>query len=155
MRKRAELLSHIQITNTQNNLDEIGRKIAYKANRIGVDECFEDPSVRKCIQIDLAMIDTYDKLLQDLELYILKHAKAHDANTLYLPQTIPGVGKILALIMLYEIHDIGRFPLMQDFSSYCRLIRPEKESNKYLRSALGGQTVCQDPSAGNGQLRCL
>ena len=50
-------------------------------------------------------------------------------NTLYLLQTIPGVGKILALVMLYEIHDIGRFPMVQDFSSYCRLIRPEKESN--------------------------
>ena len=44
-------------------------------------------------------------------------------------QTIPGVAKILALVMLYEIHDIGRFPIVQDFSSYCRLIRPEKESN--------------------------
>ena len=31
--------------------------------------------------------------------------------------------------MLYEIHDIGRFPVVQNFSSYCRLIRPEKESN--------------------------
>ena len=43
-------------------------------------------------------------------------------------QTIPGVGKILALVMLYEIHDIRRFPMVQDFCSYCRLIRPEKES---------------------------
>lgn len=129
MRKRAELLSHIQNTNTQYNLKEIGRKIAYKANCVGVAERLENPSVRKSIQVDLAMIDTYDKLLQDLELYILKHAKAHDANTLYLMQTIPGVGKILALVMLYEIHDIGRFPMLQDFCSYCRLIRPEKESN--------------------------
>jgi len=58
MRKRAELLSHIHNTNTQYNLEEIGRKIAYKANRIGVAERFEDPSVRKSIQIDLAMIET-------------------------------------------------------------------------------------------------
>ncbi len=129
MRKRSELLAHIHNTNTQYNLPVISKKIAYKTNRQGIAERFEDPSVNKSIQIDLAMIDTYDKLLQDVELYILKHAKAHDANTLYLLQTIPGVGKILALVMLYEIHDIGRFPLVQDFSSYCRLILPEKESN--------------------------
>jgi transposase len=129
MRKRSELLAHIHNTNTQYNLPVIGKKIAYKTNRNGIAERFEDPSVNKSIQIDLAMIDTYDKLLQDVELYILKHAKAHDANTLYLLQTVPGVGKILALVMLYEIHDIGRFPLVQDFSSYSRLIRPEKESN--------------------------
>ena len=126
MRKRAELLSHIQNTNTQYNPDEIGKKIAYKANRIGVADRFDDPSVRKSIQIDLAMIDN-DKLLQDLELYILKHAKAHDANTVYLLQTIPGVGKILALLMLNEIHEIRRFPMVQNFFSYCRLLRPEKE----------------------------
>jgi len=128
MRKRSDLLAHIQNTNTQYNLDKIGKKIAYKSNRIGVADRFDDPSVRKSIRIDLALIDTYDKLLQDVELYILKHAKAHDANTLYLLQTIPGVGKILALLMLYEIHDICRLPRVQDFCSYCRLIRPEKES---------------------------
>jgi len=128
MRKRAELLAHIHNTNTQYNLPQIEKKIAYKANRGGVAERFEDPSASKSIQVDLAMIDTYDKLLQDLELFILKHAKAHDANTLYLLQTIAGVGKILALVILYEVHDIRRFPRPQDFSSYCRLIRPEKES---------------------------
>jgi transposase len=39
------------------------------------------------------------------------------------------VGQILALVILYEIHDIDRFPRVQDFSSYARLIRPTKESN--------------------------
>jgi len=43
--------------------------------------------------------------------------------------TVPGVGQILALVILYEIHEIGRFPRVQDFSSYARLIRPVKESN--------------------------
>src|SRR5215468_7501597 len=36
MRKRAELLAHIQNTNNQYNLPEIGKKIAYKGNRDGV-----------------------------------------------------------------------------------------------------------------------
>jgi transposase len=31
-RKRAELLTHVQNTNSQYNLPEIGKKIAYKAN---------------------------------------------------------------------------------------------------------------------------
>jgi hypothetical protein len=34
-RKRAELLAHIQHTNSQYNLPEIGKKLAYKANRGG------------------------------------------------------------------------------------------------------------------------
>lgn len=38
------------------------------------------------------------------------------------------LSQILSLVMLYEIHDINRFPRVQDFSSYDRLIKPEKES---------------------------
>ena len=128
MRKRAELLTHVQQTNSQYNLPEIGKKIAYKANRDGVAERFPDPAVQKSIEVDLALIDYYDCLLNDLELHIVKTAKAHDANTFYRLQSVPGIGKILSLVLLYEIHDITRFPRVQDFVSYCRLVKCAKES---------------------------
>jgi transposase len=128
MRKRSELLSHVQNTNSQYNLPEIGKKIAYKANRDGVAERFEEAAVQKTIAVDLGLITYYDELLQDLELYILKTAKHHDAHTLYLLQTVPGIGKILSLVLLYEIHRIERFPSVQDFASYCRLVKCSKES---------------------------
>jgi transposase len=32
------------------------------------------------------------------------------------------------MTILYEIHDIERFPRVQDFVSYARLVRPKKES---------------------------
>jgi len=128
MRKRSELLSHVQNTNSQYNLPEIGKKIAYKANREGVAERFDDAAVQKNIEVDLALITYYDELLRDLELSIIQTAKKHDANTLYLLQTVPGIGKILSLVLLYEIHDIERFPRVQDFASYCRLVKCAKES---------------------------
>jgi transposase len=128
MRKRAELLAHVQNTNSQDNLPEIGKKIAYKANRGGVAERFADPAVQKNIEVDLALVTYYDQLLTDLELSIVTAAKHHDANTLYLLQTVPGIGKILSLVLLYEIHDIERFPRVQDFVSYCRLVKCAKES---------------------------
>jgi transposase len=128
MRKRAELLAHVQNTNSQYNLPEIGKKIAYKANRDGVAERFHEAAVQKTIEVDLALITYDDALLKDLELYILKTAKHHDAHTLYLLQTIPGIGKILSLVLLYEIHQIDRFPRVQDFASYCRLVKCSKES---------------------------
>ena len=128
MRKRAELLTHVQQTNSQYNLPEIGKKIAYKANRDGVAERFTDLAVQKSIAVDLALIDYYDRLLNDLELQIVKTAKAHDANTFYRLQSVPGIGKILSLVLLYEIHDIRRFPRVQEFVSYCRLVKCAKES---------------------------
>jgi transposase len=84
--------------------------------------------VQKNIEVDLALITYYDQLLSDLELSITKTAKQHDANTLYLLQTVPRIGKILSLVLLYEIHDIHRFPRVQDFASYCRLVKCSKES---------------------------
>jgi transposase len=127
-RKRAELLAHIQQTNSQYNLPEIGKKIAYKANRGGVAERFPDPAVQKSVEVDLALIDFYDQLLRDVELTIVQTGKQHDAQTLYRLQSVPGVGKILSLVLLYEIHDITRFPRVQDFVSYCRLVKCAKES---------------------------
>jgi transposase len=128
MRKRAEVLTHVQQTNSQYNLPAMGKKIAYKANRDGVSERFPDPAVQKSIAVDLALIDHYDQLLRDVELSILTTAKQHNANTLYLLRTVPGIGEILSLVLLYEIHDLQRFPRVQDFVSYCRLIKCAKES---------------------------
>src|SRR5215468_2760489 len=127
-RKCGELLAHVHNTNGQYNLPAIGKKIAYKTNRDGVAERFADPAVQKSIEVDLALITYYDALLRDVELTIVNTAKHHDANTLYLLQTVPGIGKILSLVLLYEIHQIDRFPRVQDFASYCRLVKCAKES---------------------------
>src|SRR5438445_3628204 len=126
--KRGELLAHVQNTNSQYNLPAIGKNIAYKANRDGVAERFADPAVQKSIEVDLSLVSYYDELLRDVELAIVKTAKQHDANTLYLLQTVPGIGKILSLVLLYEMHDIARFPRVQDFVSYCRVVKCAKES---------------------------
>lgn len=127
-RKRAELLAHIQNTHYQYNLPEIGKKISYKANREGISERFLDESVRKSIELDLHLLDDYDQLLPRLEHQISLIAKAHDADSYFRLRSIPGIGRILGLVILYEIHDIHRFPTVQDFVSYCRLVKSAKES---------------------------
>jgi transposase len=128
MRKRAELLAHVQNTNRQYTLPELGKKIAYKANRDGVAERCADPAGQQSIEVDLSLITHYDQLLTDRELSIVKAAKHHDANTPYLLHTVPGSGKLLRLVLLYEIQDIDRFPRGQACVSYCRLVKRAKES---------------------------
>src|SRR5262249_29788370 len=83
MRKRAELLSHIQNTSSQYNLPPLGKKIAYKANRPGVAAHFAEAEVRKSIEVDLSLIDHYDTLLTDVELTITRTAKIHDPHTFH------------------------------------------------------------------------
>jgi transposase len=127
-RKRSELLSHVQHTNSHYNWPDIGKNSAYQAHRGGVAERFHDPAVQKTIAVDLARI-TYDaELLRDLELSLVKTAKQHDAHTLDWLQTVPGIGKILSRVRLDELHDSGRFPSVQDCASYARLVQGSKES---------------------------
>jgi transposase len=41
---------------------------------------------------------------------------------------VPGIGQVLGLTILYEIHDITRFDRVQEVPSYARLIKCAKES---------------------------
>jgi transposase len=135
MYKRSELLSHIQNTRSQYNLPEFNKCISRKRNRAGITDHFKDVSVRKSIELNLTLIKQYDSLLNEVELYLIRHTKEHRPNDLYLLRTIPGVGKILSLVMLYEIQDISRFERVQNFSSYARLIKPQKESAGKVKGA--------------------
>jgi transposase len=146
--KRAETIAHVQNTNSQYNYAPFGKKLSYAANReeLQIAERFSDPSVRRMIEIDIALIDHYDALLGDVELYLTRTAKVDDVNTFHRLRSVPGVGKILALVLLYEIHDVRRFAEVGNFLSYARLVRCAHESGgKKLGS--GGKKI------GNPHLR--
>lgn len=146
VRKRAELLAHIQNTNSQYNLEEPFGCLTPVQNREGIAERFADPVVQKSINVDLAMIRSYDLMIGDLERTIIRIARHHDPVSYALLQTIPGIGKILGLVILYEIENIRRFATAQDFASYTRLVKCSHESNgkKY---GTGGSKI------GNGHLK--
>jgi transposase len=130
VRRRAEALVHLTNTNSQYNRPPLAKKLAYAQNRDDLDlpQRFTDPSVKKNVEVDLALIDAYDAQIGDLELYLARTAKVDDPQTFHRLRSVPGIGKILALILLYEIHDIGRFPEVGQFLSYARLVRCAHES---------------------------
>jgi transposase len=128
VRKRGQLLAHIQMTNHTYNLPAFAKRLAYPSNREGVAEHFEDRVVRKSIAVDLGLLERYDALLTDLELYLVHQVKQHEPQGFQLLRSIPGIGKVLAMTILYEIHDIRRFDRVQECASYARLVRCAKES---------------------------
>ncbi len=67
-------------------------------------------------------------MIKDLELHLVRQPKQHDPDVFHRLRSIPGVGKVLALTLLYEIHDISRFARVQDFLSYSRLVKCEHSS---------------------------
>jgi transposase len=148
VRQRAALFTHLQILNSQYNLPPFPKKLSFAANRAELDiaQRFTDASVQKSAVANLAVIDCLDAQIAQLELYLTRTAKVDDVQTFHRLQTIPGVGKILALVLLYEIHDIKRFANVGPFLSYARLVRCEHESGgKVLGS--GGKKI------GNAHLR--
>ena len=86
------------------------------------------PPCRKALRSTWALITYDDQLLTDLELAIVKSAKPHDATTFDRLRSVPGVGKIVALVLLYEIHNIHSFPRVQDVVSSARLVTCAQES---------------------------
>ena len=96
--------------------------------------------MHKSIAVDLALITDDDALLRDGELSLVKTAKPHDAHTLYRLHTVPGIGTMLRLVLLDDIHDSARFPRVQDCASYCRLITCARASAG-KRSGTSGATI--------------
>ena len=55
-------------------------------------------------------------------------------------RSVPGIGAVLALVLLYEIHKIERFPEVGNFLSYARLVRCEHESAG-KKKGFGGKKI--------------
>jgi transposase len=127
-RTRAELFSHVQNTFHQYNEPFPSGSLLTKKNREGLAARLADPVVRRTVETDLQLAGAYDGIIRELEKTVERQARTEDPHTLYLLQTIHGVGRILGLTMLYEIHSIDRFPRVQDFSSYARLVKATKSS---------------------------
>jgi transposase len=139
MRKRAELITHIQNTVSQYNLPPLESRIQKRCDREGLLTHFPDPQVRNSIALDLAMIEHYDTLLPKLEGHIRTCAKQHEPRAFTLLRSIHGADLIIPLVILYEIDTIERFPSVQDFVSYCRLVKPGRESAGKLLGHAGGK----------------
>ena len=76
-------------------------------------------------QVDL--IERFNEKIKRFEQKVLEHAQVRPAYACL--QTLPGVGTILALTMMLETGDLGRFPTVGDYTSYCRCVRATHSSN--------------------------
>ena len=141
VRQRAHLIAHIQNTNSQYNHPPFAKKLTYAGNRtMEIVERFEDDSTKLSVQANLNMIAAYDKQLMELETHLVRTAKVDDNITFQLLRTVPGIGPVLGLTMLYEIDDIHRFPEVGNFLSYSRLVSCIHESAGKVKG-VGGRKI--------------
>jgi transposase len=128
VRIRADILSHIQLTNHQYNLPAFNKNLSKKHNRLGLVEHFPSVPVQQSIKANESTIDHLQQTINQMELFISSQAKEHDPNAFRILRSTHGIGKVLSLTILYEIENIHRFPSVGDFLSYARLVKCAKES---------------------------
>ncbi len=135
VRLRAGNYTHIQgVLSQQGIIDIPGEPFKTKSGRTSIvsamtHQLSHDPDTCESINADMEMVYSLDAIIKKLTKRILTQAKHYDPHSLSLILTIPGMGDILALTVLYEIHTIERFASPQKFSSYCRVVKPERISS--------------------------
>jgi transposase len=137
---KSAYMAHIRITNFQYNLPPFmtGRLDA-KSRIPDIIEHFPDPLVQENVKTDLTIVHHFKLEIKRLEAKILKLARSRNSVALNILQTLPGAGKVLPLTLLYEIQDINRFPTVQHFCSYARLVKCTQESDGKIYGTHGAK----------------
>ncbi len=89
--------------------------------------------------MDIEVIDHLETTIKRLEADLVRQTKVHDTQTFHRLRTVPGIGQVLAMTILYEIEDINRFSRVQQFVSYARLVKGQKSSAGKRPGSQGGQ----------------
>jgi transposase len=98
---------------------------------------FEDPVLQASLQLELERIRLYTRQIRILEEMILSRVKEEPVFELL--QTLPGVGKILAMTIFYEVGDVGRFRGVKQFCSYARVIPGIAQSGTVSKRGRGSK----------------
>jgi transposase len=138
-RKRGELFAHIQNTNTQYNLPPLEERVRKTKDRGEVIQHFDEGCIQMSIAADVALLAAYDDTIREIELLLIHEVRKDHNAGFFLLRSIPGIGEILALTLLYEIHDIQRFPRVQEFLSYSRLVKGTHESAGKIKKSAGAK----------------
>ena len=128
VRHGADLKAHVANTTAQYNLPPNRVNLKNVSARQQLRHTFPDNTVQKMIDLDMAVLECYHRELSQTEWYLEQQAKFHQPVYLNLLRTIPGIGRILVLTIVYEIGDISRFESVQKFASYARLVKCKAES---------------------------
>ena len=135
LRKRAHLVQQrsrniLSVQNLTNR--NLGVRLSARAAKgltaAGVAESYDNEYLALAITSTLEVIEVLDKQIQTIEKRVKDKVKLTVPYQLL--QTVSGIGEILAMAIMLEAGEIGRFPTVGDFASYCRCVQSHRLSNK-------------------------
>ncbi len=130
VRIRAEAYSHIRMTAQQYAIDDLGgQHLKVKPARDKALSVFLKLGLEHLIASDLDIVESLNPVIANIEKQIRVSAIYHNPRDFALLQTVPGIGDMLSLVILYETHDISRFPKHQNYASYARVVKCDRTSS--------------------------
>jgi transposase len=100
---------------------------------------YNNPLHQLAVNCEMDVIRVYDTQIEKLENEIIRQAKQHEGRDYNLLNTVPGIGRILAMTILFEIDTVERFPTVKNFISYSRLVKGSVASAGKIKGLTGGK----------------
>jgi transposase len=127
VRHRTSHILSLQSAITRNLGMKIPGKEIKKLNKTDADQLFDNPFLILTVRNQIFAIGFLSDRIKEIEKAVRSHVKIKPEFEYLL--TMPGIGDILGLTIMLEVGDIGRFPKVGNYSSYCRAVKSEKLSN--------------------------
>lgn len=134
LRKRLQLVRHrtSHILSIQNI---VSRSLGMRMTSNGVKgldegqvaELFKEEHLFLAVQSSVGVMRYLGEKIKQIEGVVKGRVKLRQEFEKLL--TLPGVGQILGLTIMLEVGDIGRFPAVGNYASYCRCVRSTRISN--------------------------
>jgi len=110
---------------------ELGAKLSAsefrKLSSENTKDYFDSPNLQLMATNSVETILFLKTVIKKIEKEVLRQVEVRKEFELL--KTIIGIGDILALTIMLEVGDIGRFPTVGDYSSYCRCVKSARMSN--------------------------
>jgi len=127
VRQRTTNLLSIQNLVTRNTGSSLSAKQIKGLDVHQVDELLPDRDLALAVKANLSVLCSADEQTEILERTVIERVQLRPQFCFL--KTVPGIGKILALTIMLETGDIGRFASVGNFASYCRCVGSQKISN--------------------------
>ncbi len=88
---------------------------------------FPDPNLALAVSASHAVVRCLDEKIAELEKSVLAQVRLKPEYKVLL--TTSGIGNILGLTIMLETGDVGRFPKVGNYASYCRCVSSKRMSN--------------------------
>lgn len=138
--ERSTLLGHLQMNQQSEGIDPVpkgGHNRDVWEERILSQ--YTDPLHRLAVKCDMELIRSYDRRIELIDQRLSELARRVHGRDFALIKTVPGIGRVLALTILFEVDRIDRFPTVKDFCSYSRLVKGSVASAGKVKGLCGGK----------------